>query len=176
MYSLLQAHHRRRRDQDQDTPRPGGVGGEYAQGTIGCSGESGDRVERGAITRTARPPESAPHRGIRRTPMDVDRDRVLHRRSGSVGRSRGAVMTREPTPMDVDGDRALPRRSGCIGSSRGAVATARVAGGGQVGSTTRPSGEGDGGEDALTVEGRWSDGVNIPPSLRRGATPRFPDA
>ena len=46
--------------------------------------------------------------------MDVDRDRALHRRSGSIGNSGGALATREPSPMDVDEDRALSRRSDCI--------------------------------------------------------------
>ena len=45
-----------------------------------------------------------------------------------------------------------------------------------MGSTTRPSGEGDGEEDALAGEGRWSPGVNLPPSLPRGATPGFQDS
>ena len=80
------------------------------------------------------------------------------------------------SPMDVDGDRALLRRPGCIGSPSGVVATARGVSGGQVGSSTTPSGEGDGGENALAGDGRRSPGVNFPPSLPRGATPGFQDA
>ena len=45
-----------------------------------------------------------------------------------------------------------------------------------MGSTTRPSGEGDGGKDALAGEGRWSPGVKLPPSLPQGTTPGFQDA
>ena len=78
--------------------------------------------------------------------MDVDKDRALPRRPGRVASSGCAVTTRGPTHIDIDRDRGIPRRSNSVGSPRGAVTTARVLDGGQGGSTTAASGDGDGGE------------------------------
>ena len=86
----------------------GELGGECAKGTTRRSGEGGGSIEGETPTRTIRRFESAPHRGRGPTPMDVDRDRVLPRRSGSVGSAGGAVTTRGPTPMVLDRDRTLP--------------------------------------------------------------------
>lgn len=118
----------------------GGRGGEYAQGTTDRSEECGGSVDRGAPTRVVRCYESAPHRVRGPAPMDVDRDRALYRRPGSVGSSEGAVMTLGPTIMNVDRYTANTRRPGSIGISRCAVTTARSTGGGQGGSTTEPYG------------------------------------
>lgn len=78
--------------------------------------------------------------------------------------------------MKVNIDGVLHRWLGGVGSSGGAVSTTRVVGGGQAGSTSGASGEGDGGENAQAGEGRWSPGVNFLSSLPRGATPGFQGA